>query len=268
MSAEAPILQKIHKSKATASWEPWYSEEHGARISCIGINSNSEGYKITTYAGGWGYDGYNISAKAKGGIFGTEGPSKIETGRDYSGLMFLSFGEPQTTETGHLEVPATASTPSRQENLLLPGDKGFELFAELHRQAQGLRPVITDAVDLIQPGIQPYTLVYEYKGDQSVRFDHDKQIASVTGSALIEVNDTSGSGVKVELDATQDYPFEAPASLPRFKANDDTVYRSGTATVEHEGEEEIRALDFYTLIAFSAVQNAIEKLYKAEIKKQ
>lgn len=261
MNAETPILQSIHRSPATASWEPWYTEEAGAHIRAIGITSNNEGYSIVTYAGGWGFDGYTISAKADGGLTSNLGPSRIETGRDYSGLMRLSVDEERREPEGLVEAIVTASNPAKIENLLLPGDEGFGLFEDLHRKVVGLKTVIADAVDLIHPGIKPETLVYQYKGDQSASYDHEKQVASVAGSAFIDLND-SKSRVRVELDATQDYPFEVPAACPTYKKSENTVYRSGTAVVESRGEEELRALDLFTLTAFSVVQSLVEKLYK------
>lgn len=265
MSAEVPIIQSIHKSKTTADWKPWYSEEHGASISSIGITSNKQGYRLTTYAGGWGYDGYVIDAKAEGGLFKANKPTRIETGRDHKNIFPLIFGEAEVTDEGLVEVKAAISKPARREHLLLPGDEGFELFEELHAQGQKIQPIITDAINLVQDGINPDYINYEYKGDQGAYFDHDKQIASVKGSALVEIEDDSGQKVKVELDATQNYPFETSGSLPTFKSNDEVVYRSGIATVEKDGEEEIRALDLYTLVAFSDIQTTLDKLYKSKI---
>ncbi len=262
MSSEVPVLQAIHKYANTADWYPTHIASGDAVVACIGIDSNNAGYKVTTYAREWGFDGFQISTQAEGGIFGDSGPVRVELGRDFGKILLYSVEEVKTENDGSLIATVNVTQPARQERLLLPGDVGFEHFEALHQQVRDLQPVITEAVDLIQPSIKPEVLVYKHKSGLSPHFNHEQQTATVSGSTLLEVRYLSGNRVRVDLDATQDYPFDSAGGYPKFTSSEKTVYRFGTALVEQRGSKQLLPLNESVLTAFRAVQNAVEKLYK------
>lgn len=246
MSEVAPILKQIHDEHDVY---PRYGYTDHTKITKIEIAShpNGNGYRITTYPGGsgFGFDGFAIDLSTQTGIFSDEIPSRVETSRDYGGLMVMSVDE----VAGGAISGGVISMPAAREGLLLPGDRGFELLTELHNQIRSLKEPIRDAIEVAGVTINPTEFNYsEYTGTSGP--NQEKTARVHYRSSTYDVKD-GNTHVQVELDATIETPFnEEPNPL--------VTYRSGLLTQEGRSHE----LSMDALVAFSGLHRAMGKLYR------
>lgn len=251
MSESAPLLQQIHDGFDVYERYPY--TDHST-ITKIGITSADDTYRITTYPGGigYGYDGLAIDVKARGGIFGEdEQPARVETSRDYGGLLIFDTQDvPEQNDDGLVIVGGTLSTPAKREGLLLPGDDGFELFTDLHRKLKALKAPLTEALQSSGIFLEPQLLQYhESTGNRS--WNHDTELFVHHRSSKIEVTSDKDS-FEFSLDGTEmNNLSENPAS--------DMRYRAGVLEYQ-DGYRKDLATE--SLAAFSGLHKAMATLYR------
>jgi hypothetical protein len=247
MSEAAPLLQQVHDQFDTYDRYPY--TDHSV-ISNIAITDRSMGYRVTTYPGGCGYgfDGFAIDLRTPNGMLSGDTPIRVETSRDYGGLMVLHVEEQAQDRDGLVTAHGTIDKPVACEGLTLPGDPGFELFAALHDQIQNLQTPLQDVVEVA--GVNMYPISFDFK-ESTGSFSYDRDTKKVTHqrstSYIVRDKDTS---IEVNLDATVQTEV-------REEPNDIVVYRSGA--IKHEGKEVM--LDFDALLAFAGLHSTIRQLY-------
>lgn len=247
MSETVPLLQEIHDQFDT--FDQYGYTDH-SMISNIAIAHSPDGYRVTTYPGGCGYrfDGLAIDLTVPNGMFGGGAPTRVETSRDYGPLMVINVGGQTHHENGAVEIRGTLTSPAAREGLALPGDPGFELFAELHNRMQGLRAPLRNAVVAAGVAIEPMSFDFKESAG-SCSYDHDAQIATHHRKATYLVQGR-GPEVQVKLDATVQTPLrEKPGSI--------VVYNAGSLTYEHREAP----LSGDALLAFTGLHAAIRSLY-------
>ena len=259
MAEISPILMRIHDSFDT--YDRYPHTDHSV-ISNIAIRSSANAYAVTTYPGGYGtaFDAFNLAVNVP--IFGSDEPSRVETGRDSGGLMRLEIypEEVATNEAGAATLTGTLSEIPKIEGLVLPGDQGFELFPELHKKLQAIQPILEALLEpMCNVEIHPAMLSMRHKVGVS-SFDLETRARTDHKSSIYEVTDLeSGQVVRVELDATEH-------SERKGTANDDgrspTQMKYTTGSVKTEGTlVGEQPLDDETLLGFTALQHDIASLY-------
>lgn len=246
MPTEVPILQKVHDRFDTYTRTP--GADHSL-ISNATIHSRLGGYMIITHPGGTrGVDGFVIRAQTDRGIFDSK-LLGVETSRQKAKSVGAENGE---------TIGIHSISPIRRR--VEPNAEGFTLFQELHQEVQKLKPELTGVVELIQPGIAPEIVVYEYTPGPTKFDSPTSNTISTYGKTKIQVSDTKGNSVGVVLDATRNQQKAEYNERPP-RDSDGKIYREGTALVSYMGAERSEELDITRLIAFSGLDVAVRRLY-------
>jgi hypothetical protein len=263
MGSESPILQQIHDRFDTYERYPY--TDHSVIINAD-ITSSESGYSIKTYPGGIGYafDGFVIDVQADGGLFGENGLSRVETSRDFGGLMGTSVEDERITDEGLIAIQGTAVNLPKREGLLLPGDEGFEMFETLHREIQTIKPILAETIALVQTEIKPEIVVFKHKSGGDGPGPKGTKTRKFYGETKIEVQDRSGNQLNVALDSTNLVGYDDPRQALSLKEPEQVVYRAGKATLRYgrSQTQQIRDLDILALTAFSGLHSQIQKLYR------
>jgi hypothetical protein len=220
-----------------------------SKIGHITIACSGDRYRLVAYPGRT-ILGLNIDITAPGGIFGSSAPEKVETSPNFGGLARVDPEEPlenaETTDTRR----GTLSRPPAAENLILPGDPGFELFDQLHAQVGALKSVITKTVATTGITIEPAQL--QMHGRTGIQM-HDYATGSTkhVRSRNYEITSIDDYVFATELDGSVVAPQGVePSSVP--------VFRAGNYSLDGQHPQSL-ALD--SLVAFSGLEVAIQRLY-------
>jgi hypothetical protein len=247
MSEAVPLLQRIHDQFDVFEREP--NTDHSV-IRKIAITDRPGDYRVTTYPGGQGYglDGFAIDVSTTNGMLGGGAPVKIEASRDYGPLLAWNVEEQVQLENDSVINSGTLGKLPAREALILPGDSGFELFAELHDQVQGLRAPLFDALTVADIPINPTSFDFkELTGTHTLNSTKDRVIHGHTTTYVVRDKSLS---IQVNLDASRETKL---SQMP----SDVVVYHSGI--VEYGGRE--AALSSHALLAFTGLHSAIRQLY-------
>lgn len=249
MSESSPILMQIHDEFDTYERYPY--TDHSL-ISNIRMASHPNGYRITTYPGGsgYGFDGFAIDVSAQAGIFSDIAPNRVETSRDYGGIMVFQVGDVHEDEDGITILDGTLDTPAAREGLVLPGDQGFELFTQLHHQLRNLKDPLKDSFEVAGVAINP--TAFNFSESTGTSGPNKEGTARVHYRTSVYDAGDANNRARVTLDATQETEFTA-------KPSDLVVYRSGI--LEEEESQQPTELSMEALLAFSGLHGAISKLY-------
>lgn len=262
MAESVPVLQEIRDRFDT--FGPTIGDASGT--SSIAIHSHGrEGYSVITYPlGTYGYDGFAINVKARGGIFGRNSPARVRFSRVADGLLRFTVGEVRTDENGYTRASLTIDpTEDRQEHLV-PGNKGFELIDRLHTQVSALREPITDALETIGTRrIAPVGLRYEGEKSNGGHFDWDMREATLDRHTEYDITTALGNIIAVRLDGSLVEPIPEDNDSAVNFARGPMVYRSGEAGIS-DGIEPYAwvPMNDEAVMAFAGLQQTIQGLYK------
>lgn len=232
----------------------------------IAIESDPKGYKITAYPEmEYGYEGFTVTAEAPGGLFGSELPTRVETGNDTHNrpIAIEPVGEPEIDEDGlTTQAMHVGPTPPAREGLILPGDEGYSVIEELHRGVAALAGPIAETVSTLGVQIEPHTLQFtepvKHMGTRSLDTDE----VTLQRRTVMEVRDRDGNYAKVDLDGSLTESLTPSGSWPDFGRDPLMVYRAGEAEISMNGEVERRPLDMDSLVAFAGLYAAMRPLYR------
>jgi hypothetical protein len=268
MVRHKPIIQEIRDRF------DHFGETIGNRevTSSIKIASNQHGYTVTSYPQGtYGYEGFTVDVHAPQGIFGKQGPTRIEMFREKDpGVMWVDFTEVTSTEEGRTNAWGTVAPHAARENLLLPGDPGFELLDQLHAELAARRTIVADALGMLGINAIPTTLKYTSQTTSGGRYDQKNLVATHERATLLEIGgrDTAINDrvyTHIKLDGSRTAPMPSNGSIRvNWLADDPMVFRAGEAVVDWEltfrrthppvGDE--------ALLAFAGLHANFAKLYR------
>lgn len=258
MTENTPTLQRIHDRFDTYERYPY--TDH-SMISKINIGAtNPDRYTVTTYPGGCGsaYDGLVLDIEAAGGIFTDDAPARVQTSRDMGGLMVLSV-EDATEDEETLELYGTVTNPPKIEGLVLPGDDGFELFAELQTKLAALQEPVESTISTLGINMRAQGLTYSETGG-STSFDHERKVTTHwRGLAMTVAN--ADQTISVKLDGTSQEPFSG-RTIGSIEPPSLMVFRSGVAELTTSKSTERLEIGLESLVAFAGLHSQISELYR------
>lgn len=254
MAETLPLLQQIHDQFDVYARYPY--ADH-SMITKVDIQSGPNGYRLTTYPGGagYGFDGLALDVEVPDGIFSQADPVRVEASRDHGkDLMVLNVESSSENEDGPMSITGTVGSFPAREGLVLPGDKGFDLFTDLHSRLRAFKEPLQDALKVAGINMVPTALGYnESTGFWS--YDHERKIATHRRSSVYEVSSEHASA-KVVLDGTVE--FNGPVKTDsKSMADQLMVYRSGAA----EALNQPTNISMEGLLAFSGLHSQLRKLY-------
>ena len=227
-----------------------------SRIGRISIASSRDTYRVVAYPGGTML-GLNIDITAPGGIFSPSAPLKTETSPNFGVLS--SMYVPDEHQSVHT-IRGTMNQPPAAENLLLPGDEGFDLFTALHTQIGALQSVVADTIATTGARLDPtHMQMNEESGIQ--KFDPATDSTTHYRIKTYEVRGDSGTVFEARLNGSVITPGGIkPDTLPPRGVMSDTlpVFREGTYSVDGQPQQ---PFSLESLVAFSGLQIAIDRLY-------
>lgn len=263
--SEVPILQQIQDKFDVYEQ---VSDFAGSDIYRIGIDSSENGYEIVAYRGG--YDGLRLAIEAEGGIFGTAGPKRVETSKDYGEVLLVNFEEPSSSMVDG-SIKGTISKPAAREGLILPGDEGFELFTALHEKIQGIKFPIQLACDMVVPHLMEEPKTFALEDEDLGHWNHGDGTWTHKKTSEYRIADERGEKIVVFLHADALVEDEDQEMYEEFE--DRYIYTSGGARIE-EGDSfdisifkprnELARLFGGALSDFSYLHGKIEDLYLPE----
>lgn len=256
---EKPILLAIHNRFQKSQPEPHTDHSVISRVQFRALDF--PGYHLTTFPGGIsmaaGMDTLVMRVEAKG-VFDPTPPTRIEIGRNLGRPPTLDARDIRVTD-GRIDISQRRFTQPDLAELVLPGDPGFELFEELHKQIQTLKAPLTEAVGLVCPNVDPYCFDLEDIRDMPA-IDAKSDTVVYRSSSRLNVESSPASTVEVLLDAAPEY-FVA-SGLVTEPLPDYSEYVSGRAQIDSLSERRLKRLGEGELAAFARFHKAIETLYK------
>jgi len=227
-----------------------------SHIGYMDIRSARNGYRLIPHVGN-SVLGMNIDIAVPNGIFSTAAPTKVETSPNFGGLGKIEVKDSSQVGT---TTGVIGSAPA-VEGLLLPGDQGFDLFTDLHKQVSALKPIVAGAMKSLCYDIELQSfdleetsgkrLYHRSTGETEWERNIYYQIAStdhVTFGLRLD-----GSVITSSSDMHVDAPIPdgiKPGSQPVFRAGEYSRGAGARSTMPME-----------SLVAFSGMQHAIEQLY-------
>lgn len=266
MTQRRPVIQEIRDRF------DHFDETIGnrARTSSIKITSNRRGYAVTSYPEGtYGYEGFTVDVHAPQGVFGEQGPTRVEMAREADGVMRVTFGDVTTDEDGRTLANAKVEPRAAREGLILPGDPGFELFDQLHAELAARRTVVADTLGTLGINANPTGLKYTSQATSAGRYDHENKVATHERETLIEIDGINAAAsdrvyTHIKLDGSLTAPMPRGHLSAEFPPEDPMVFRGGEAVADWElsyRHERLQVGD-EALLAFAGLHASFAELYR------
>lgn len=271
MSQNSHILQRVYEEADILDLGEDIAK---TQVWGVDMRANSTGYElITSVAQRDRYRSYGaltIAVKADGGIFSNNSPHAVEiSSNEKLGAMTLRVDSIEVGDDGGAKIRTTTEKPPKRERLLLPGDKGFAIFEELHEEVKHIGGRVSSVADMLEVGpatafgMSPQGSSGYQKPGSPIRHYHRMDYFEFGAS---QTSPEHPHMVELVMDTIGPAGGERPKYILYTSGALHKVDNSGRKAYWREGpvvhfnNRPSKELDFEDLMAFSAIGTLVQDL--------